>query len=396
MRADAAVRECRRMRIVIVGGGIGGLAAALALRREGFAPRCTSRPPNCLRSAQASRSGLTRSVRWSGSGWAAQVLARAGRIERALWLGRDGTTYKHFAFPETDSPAVALRRADLQTVLRAALPADSLQLGETFEGFTDGGGEVVARFEGGADIACDVLVGADGLHSRVRAQCSATSEPVYRGYSVWRGVARLEHASLPAADGVGGLRRGPALRRRAPSGSGARAGGRRRTSRRRMPEPPSEHGTEVSGHVRRLVRARARVDRGDAVRDDPSQRRIRPSRAPRAGAAGRVTLLGDAVHPMTPNLGQGGCMAVEDAAVLARCLAKYADARAALRAYESRRRTRAARVARYSRLYGASASGIARRHAPARARPLVRPRVCREKDAVADFRLRRIRGREFK
>jgi 2-polyprenyl-6-methoxyphenol hydroxylase-like FAD-dependent oxidoreductase len=56
---------------------------------------------------------------------------------------------------------------------------------------------------------------------------------------------------------------------------------------------------------------------------------------------------------MTPNFGQGGCVAVEDAAVLARCLSKYADAPAALRAYESRRRTRAARIASYSRLYGA-------------------------------------------
>jgi 2-polyprenyl-6-methoxyphenol hydroxylase-like FAD-dependent oxidoreductase len=64
-------------------------------------------------------------------------------------------------------------------------------------------------------------------------------------------------------------------------------------------------------------------------------------------------MLGDAAHPMTPNLGQGGCVAVEDAAVLARCLKKYGDARQALRAYESRRRARAARVASYSRRYGA-------------------------------------------
>jgi 2-polyprenyl-6-methoxyphenol hydroxylase-like FAD-dependent oxidoreductase len=76
---------------------------------------------------------------------------------------------------------------------------------------------------------------------------------------------------------------------------------------------------------------------------------------PRAARWGRgaVTLLGDAVHPMTPNLGQGGCMAIEDAAVLARCLAKHVDTRRALRAYESHRRTRTARLASYSRRYGA-------------------------------------------
>jgi 2-polyprenyl-6-methoxyphenol hydroxylase-like FAD-dependent oxidoreductase len=69
--------------------------------------------------------------------------------------------------------------------------------------------------------------------------------------------------------------------------------------------------------------------------------------------AGRVTMLGDAAHPMTPNLGQGGCVAVEDAAVLARCLAKYKDPPNALRIYESRRRARADGVVSYSRRYGA-------------------------------------------
>jgi 2-polyprenyl-6-methoxyphenol hydroxylase-like FAD-dependent oxidoreductase len=68
---------------------------------------------------------------------------------------------------------------------------------------------------------------------------------------------------------------------------------------------------------------------------------------------GRVTLLGDAAHPLTPNFGQGGCMAIEDAAVLARCLAKYVDADRALRSYEAHRLARTARVTRYSLLYGA-------------------------------------------
>ncbi len=76
---------------------------------------------------------------------------------------------------------------------------------------------------------------------------------------------------------------------------------------------------------------------------------------------GSVTLLGDAIHPITPNLGQGGCLAIEDAGVLARCLQKYASAerktnvaaiQSALRRSESRRYSRTAAVARFSRLYG--------------------------------------------
>ena len=66
----------------------------------------------------------------------------------------------------------------------------------TFNGFTEEGEEVRARFEDGTEVGCDVLVGADGLHSRVRARLLEDGEPIYRGYTVWRGVARLEHAAL--------------------------------------------------------------------------------------------------------------------------------------------------------------------------------------------------------
>ncbi|MET0622200.1 MAG: FAD-dependent monooxygenase, partial [Pyrinomonadaceae bacterium] len=334
------------MRIVIVGGGIGGLAAALALRREGFEPSVYEQAPELLEvgAGIAVWPNAFRALERLGLG--GEVLARAGRIERALWLGRDGTPYKHFAFPETGSPAVALRRADLQTVLRAALPADSLHLGETFEEFkefADGGGEVVARFEGGAEVVCDVLVGADGLHSRVRSQVLGASEPVYRGYSVWRGVTRL--AGAPLADGTAlevygeGRRFGVG-----PLGLGRTGWWATANEPEGTTEPPAEHASKLS---RLFAGWCAPVT--ELIEATPSESILRNAAYDRPAAvrwgAGRVTLLGDAIHPMTPNLGQGGCMAVEDAAVLARCLARYEDPRAALRAYESRRRARAAGIA---------------------------------------------------
>lgn len=362
------------MRIVIVGGGIGGLAAALALRREGFEPSVYEQAPELLEvgAGIALWPNAFRALERLGLG--GEVLARAGRIERALWLGRDGTTYKHFAFPETGSPAVALRRADLQTVLRAALPAGSLHLGETFEGFegfegfAGGGGEVVARFAGGSEVACDVLVGADGLHSRVRARMLGESEPVYRGYSVWRGVTRLAGGPLPnetALEVYGEGRRFGV----GPLGLGRTGWWATANEPEGTPEPPSEHASKLSrlfggwcAPVTELIEA------------TPSESILRNAAYDRPAAGrwgeGRVTLLGDAVHPMTPNLGQGGCMAVEDAAVLARCLAKYRDARVALRAYESRRRARAEAVARYSRLYGAFGQLEGRAAARLRARLL--------------------------
>src|ERR1044071_6935009 len=101
-------------RVLIVGGGIGGLAAALALRREGFEPAVYERAPELLEvgAAIAVWPNAFRVLERLGLG--ETLLARAGRIEHARWMGRDGRLYKRFEFPETGRPAIALHRADLQ------------------------------------------------------------------------------------------------------------------------------------------------------------------------------------------------------------------------------------------------------------------------------------------
>src|SRR5215213_9339422 len=148
------------MRIVIIGGGIGGLAAALALRREGFEIAVYERAPALLEvgAAIAVWPNAFRVLERLGLG--GDVLGRAGRINRARWLDRDGTLYKQFSFPETSAPAVALHRADLQATLRRALPEGSLQLGKTFEDYGQEGEALRLRFADGTEFACDVLVGA--------------------------------------------------------------------------------------------------------------------------------------------------------------------------------------------------------------------------------------------
>src|SRR5215210_3686854 len=145
------------MRIVIIGGGIGGLAAALALRREGFEPAVYERAPALLEvgAAIAVWPNAFRVLERLGLGEA--LLARAGRIRSARWLGREGREYNHFTLPETGAPAVALHRADLQAALLRSLPPGSVHLGQTFAGFDEEGEEVRARFEDGTGVVCDVL-----------------------------------------------------------------------------------------------------------------------------------------------------------------------------------------------------------------------------------------------
>lgn len=328
------------------------MAAALALRREGFEPAVYERAPALLEvgAAIAVWPNAFRVLERLGLGEA--VLARAGRMRGVRWLGREGRLYNHFTFPGAGAPAVALHRADLQGALLRSLPAGSVQLGKTFAGFEVEGEEVRARFVDGTEVACDLLVGADGLHSRVRAQLLGDGEPVYRGYTVWRGVARLEHAAL--TPGIASEIYGEAQR------FGVGPVGLGRTGWWATANEPEAAAESAGEHAPKLLR----LFEGwcapvcELIAATPSETILRNAAYDRPAAArwgeGRVTLLGDAAHPMTPNLGQGGCVAVEDAAVLARCLAKYRDAEQALRLYESRRRARAERIARHSRLYGAA------------------------------------------
>jgi 2-polyprenyl-6-methoxyphenol hydroxylase-like FAD-dependent oxidoreductase len=339
------------MRFVIVGGGIGGLSAALALRREGFEPQVFEQAPALLEVGAAiavwpNAMRVVRSLNLSDA-----VTARGGLLKHARWLGRDGRVFNHFPFPDEDVPGVALHRADLQGTLLRALPPDSIHLGKTFEGFSQEHDEVRARFADGSEVACDVLVAADGLHSRARRQLLGDDAPVYRGYTVWRGIAKLEHESLlpDTASEV--------------YGSGKRFGigpvGLGRTGWWATANEPEGANEPVSEHRNKLLQL---FDGWCApvcelIRATPAETILRNStydRLPvKRWGVGRVTLLGDAAHPLTPNFGQGGCMAIEDAAVLARCLAKYVDADRALRSYEAHRLARTARVTRYSLLYGA-------------------------------------------
>jgi 2-polyprenyl-6-methoxyphenol hydroxylase-like FAD-dependent oxidoreductase len=338
-------------RILIVGGGIGGLCAALALRREGFEPTVFEQAPALLEvgAAIAVWPNAMRVLLRLGVGEA--VRARGGLLEDARWLDRGGGLFKQFALPVGEATGVVLHRANLQDALLRALPPESVRLGKTFESFESVGDEVRVRFSGGETIACDVLVGADGLHSRARAQLLGDGAPVYRGYTVWRGIARLDHPALAprtATEIYGRGKRfgiGPVGLER--TGWWATANEAESAS-----EPPSEHQKKLL----RLFRGWCKPVT-ELIEATPSETILRNSTYDRPPAArwgeGRATLLGDAAHPMTPNFGQGGCMAIEDAVVLARCLKKYADACGALRAYESHRRARASRVVGYSLRYGA-------------------------------------------
>jgi salicylate hydroxylase len=348
-------------RVAIIGGGIGGLTAASALSRAGIEVAVyeaaaelreigagVALHPNAMKVLRAigvedgvrkiaGRSQWQLAYNWKTG----RVISRTSRGEQSAAFGLEGAT---------------VHRADLLDVLAAALPDGVVTLGKRCEQVRPDGDAAVARFADGSEIEADVIVGADGIHSPVRASLFGPDAPRFTGKICYRSV-------VPAA----------AVRGARPATEGAQWFGPHGTivlyplrgeelinvvchydddSYRHeswVTECSREEVLErYAGWHESLLRLFAAGDTWYkwALYDrDPIPRWTR----------GRVTLLGDAAHPMLPYLGQGACQALEDGAVLATALAaETADPLAGLARYERTRRPRASRVVLAARERGLS------------------------------------------
>ena len=356
------------MRIAIIGGGIGGLTAALALRQFGFEPQIFEQAPLLLGVGAAILMWPNAMRVLDHLGLADSICDQGGRLEKSSWLRWDGQNLNSFIFPQTDLPAVAVHRAILQQTLLAAFPSESIHLNHVFAGYEQLPDRVIARFENASSFESEILIGADGLHSRTRQQLLRDGPPINHHYTAWRGVVPQTFPSVPLATATEIYGRG----RRfgiGPLGAGKVgwwASANKTLLKSGRPEPGSSEDHESSrAELLRLFGDWCKPV-PDLIRATPTDALVRNAVCDRSPVSqwgrGAMTLLGDAIHPLTPNLGQGGCLAIEDAAVLARCLQKYArkaeigDPQAAvslaLRRFENARRARTARISRFSRAYG--------------------------------------------
>ncbi|SDY32798.1 FAD-dependent monooxygenase [Hymenobacter psychrophilus] len=338
---------------IIIGAGIGGLAAAHALLNLGHAVRVYEAAPELravgagvVLGANAMRAlhelGLHDAVAAQGAPVRQlRLLDQQGRLLQAA--DTSGFT-QQLGFDN-----VGVHRADLQRALLADLPPGTVQLGMPFERLHETPAGVTARFADGTEAHADALLGADGLNSRVRQQLWPAAVPRYAGYTCWRGV--VDASVLGLAAGESGETWGRAGRR---FGYVPVGGGRVYWfACLNSPEPrnPRFRAYQVADLQREFAGFHAPVPAlldltpasqllWNDILDLPPLPHF---------ARGPVLLLGDAAHATTPNLGQGAGMAIEDAAVLARCLrAAPSDVPAAFRAFEQRRRPRTARIVRTS------------------------------------------------
>ena len=328
--------------IAIIGGGIGGLTAALALRQSGFHSEVFEQAPALLDVGAAIALWPNAMRVLERLQLAEKIYEKAGVIEEIAWLDQNGFLINRVSITEHEHPAVAVHRADLQSILLHALPDTSVHLDEAFVNYKQQGDKIIATFANGDSAEADFLIGADGIHSDVRLQFINDGEPVYRGYTVWRGISPAIRSQIPPTTAIELHGHGHRF------GIGPVGHGRLgwwATANADDTDDLSSLFADWYPPVLELIEATPKTSILKTKALDREPRKV--------WGTGRMTLLGDAIHPTTPNLGQGGCLAIEDALVIARCFEKYGAAEEALRNYERLRYKRTAAVTKYSRYYGA-------------------------------------------
>jgi salicylate hydroxylase len=362
------------MRVLIAGGGLGGLTAALALLRSGCDVDVYEQAAE-LREVGAGlqlSANATRVLYALGVGEALKAHScEAQGKEIRLW--NSGETWKLFDLGRVSVerygyPYFTVYRPDLLQVLADAVRAlkpDAIHLGCRCTGLSQDASGVALHIEGGKAAAGDVLIGADGVHSRMRQALFGPDLPEFTGIIAWRGIVPMEKLPAHMARMVGTNWIGPGghvvhypLR----AGRLMNFVGALERSDWQV-ESWSARGTqeELATDFRGWHGDVHAIIRGIPV---PYKWALMV-RAPMARwTVGRVTLLGDACHSMVPFLAQGAAMAIEDGYVLARALTE-GDGRVpeCLLSYEATRRERTRRVVE------GSAANIQRFHNPALADP---------------------------
>lgn len=342
--------------ILIAGAGIGGLTAALALKRQGFTDvQVIEQAPQLGEVGAGVQLAPNASKALHGLGLADELAAHAvrpqfsqarawnsGRLIRRFPLGDD-------CLKEYGAPYYHIHRAHLHAALARALGGEQVHLGQKIRGFSQDAAGVTVETDSGRQFKGAILVAADGVHSVIRDQLTGGEKPSFQGLVAWRGLAPVDQIRAP----------GP-IERNTHSYWGPHrhfvhyyvAGGKLMNwigvvpAREWREESWSKRGekaeieAEFAGwhpNVQAIIRATPAPYKWALYDREPLSQ----------WAYGRVTLLGDAAHAMLPFMSQGAAQSIEDGCVLGLCLAENPDdPAAALQKYESLRipRTRAVQL----------------------------------------------------
>ena len=320
--------------VLIVGAGIAGLALGRALRARGISAEIIERttawtpagtgiylPANGVRALQSLGIGdavTSRSVRMTYQ----RILDNRGRLLAEVDLD---------AVWGAVGPCVGMRRADLHSMLLDGAHGVPLRLGTTVTALTESHDAVTVVFDDGVQRECDVVVGADGVHSTIRRLAFGSTPPHYVGQVSWRFLSEHTHGITNWTVMLD--RRRAFLTVPVPGGLYCYADLTCERIERASDLTPLrslflDFAAPMDAILDRLVNT-------DAVHFAPIEEvTVEPS------VTGRIVLIGDAAHATSPNMAQGACMALEDALVLSEMLASGGRVADQLLAFSERRRAR--------------------------------------------------------
>jgi 2-polyprenyl-6-methoxyphenol hydroxylase-like FAD-dependent oxidoreductase len=333
--------------VLVAGAGIGGLALGCALQQAGMKFEIFDRAPSLSVAGAGIVMQPAAMLALRRLGLDAEVTRAGHELRRGTGKNASGLVLHTTQLDEFGATPVAIHRARLQATLLAAVDASSLHTGRAIVSYEEDDRGVHVLLDDGTRATGALLIGADGLHSVVRRQLLGETPLRYAGYTSWRGVAPLGGLSL--AHEIIEI-----------WGRGLRFGMVPIAADETYWFAVANEPAGLSDPDHRLTVLERFAGFGETVRAlveaSPVERILRTDIHDRkpvsAWSKGRVSLLGDAAHPTTPNLGQGGCMAIEDAVVLAHCLTGNARLSDALRKYERKRVAHTTKIVNASWQFG--------------------------------------------
>ncbi len=342
-------------KVAIVGGGIGGVALARSLDRLGIDYHLFERAP-AFGEIGAGVQATPNAVKVLDALGLRAELEATGFLPEAMvgWNWQTGEQLFYTKLREV-CPRVFgadfyhVHRADLHAMLAKGIPSGKVTLGAMVTGLRQKAGRAVILLADGSEYEADLVVGADGVRSVVRAGLWGQEPASYTGHMCWRALVAVDEYPLPFVTPTSSFWMGPrghVVTYYVKGGSMVNIVAVNESSdwveeSWNVKSSQAELLGGFEGWNKDLIRLFERTDPGEIYKwglfdRDPMQRWSR----------GNATLLGDAAHPMLPFLSQGAAMAIEDAYVLAQALDHFGPDRmeAALDAYEGERRPRTARV----------------------------------------------------
>lgn len=349
----------KKKKIAVVGAGLGGAAAAALLQQAGFTVDVYEQAPEFSRLGAGIHIGPN----------AMKIFRRLG-MEKSLeamgshpdhWFSRDGASGEYlsriplgdFARKEYGASYITIHRGDMHAMQIDAIAPGTIHFGKRLESIDDSGDDVNLVFADGSSARADIVIGADGINSRIREALLGPESPIYSGWVAHRALItgdKLRKYNMEFEPCVKWWSEDRHMMVYYTSG--------KRDEYYYVTGVPHKEldfeGAFVDSSREEMFEAftgyhptvQALIESTDSVTKWPLKNR---NPLP-LWSSGRLVLLGDACHPMKPHMAQGACMAIEDAAMLTRCIQETGidDYQTAFQLYEASRKERASRVQKVS------------------------------------------------